>query len=195
MLLLVAEDREIEPFGECVDHRHADAVQPARYLIGIVVGRILELPARVELGHDHFGGGDALFGVNAGRDAATIILYRDRAIGVERDVDPVAMPGERFVDRVVGNLEHHMVEARSVVGIADIHAGAFADRVEALEHLDRIGAIVVGIGVFCHSEHIGIRLPERKQNGERGCAPPFIAGMAVCRYPCPFIIRKPGARW
>jgi hypothetical protein len=52
------------------------------------------------------------------------------------------MTGQGLVDRVVGNLEHHVVETRSIVGVADIHAGAFADGVEALEDLDRIGAVI-----------------------------------------------------
>jgi acetyl esterase/lipase len=70
---------------------------------------------------------------------------RDRAVGVEGDPDEVAMAGQRLVDRIVGDLEHHVVEARAVVGVADIHAGALADRVEALQHLDRIGAVVNGL--------------------------------------------------
>ena len=48
----------------------------------------------------------------------------DRAVGVQRDQDPVAMAGQRLVDRIVGDLEHHVVEARAVVGVADIHARA-----------------------------------------------------------------------
>ena len=65
--------------GQRVDHRHADAVQAARNLVGILV----ELPAGVELGHDHLGGGDAFFGVDVGRDAAAVVFDRDRAIGVQ----------------------------------------------------------------------------------------------------------------
>jgi hypothetical protein len=36
-----------------------------------------------------------------------------------------------------------VVETRAVVGVADVHAGAFADRIEAFEHLDGIGAVIV----------------------------------------------------
>ena len=52
------------------------------------------------------------------------------------------MAGERLVDRIVRDLEHHVVEARAVVGVADVHAGPLAHRVEALEDLDAVGAIV-----------------------------------------------------
>ena len=73
------------------------------------------------------------------------------------------MAGERFVDGIVRNLEHHVVEARAVVGVADIHAGPLAHRVEAVQHLDLVGAVdvVVGVvfGVFfgavCHAKDIG----------------------------------------
>ena len=167
MFLPVAPDGEVEPFAQRIDHRHANAVQAARYLIGIVVRRVFKLSARVQLGHDDFGSRHAFLGMDAGRDAAAIIFDRDRPIGVQRNVDPVAMPGQRLVNRIVRYLEHHVVQARSVVGVADIHAGAFAHCIKALEHLDRICAIVVGIGVTCHSEDIGICPPIGKQNGRR----------------------------
>ena len=80
MLLAGAPDGEIELGGECVDDGHADAVQAARHLVGVLV----ELPAGVELRHDHFGRRDAFALVDLGRDATAVILDRDRAIGVER---------------------------------------------------------------------------------------------------------------
>ena len=141
MLLAVAPDGEVEPFGERVDDADADAVEAAGDLVGIVVGRVLELTAGVELGHDDLGRRHALLGVDAGRDAAAVVLDRDRAVGVQLDEDAVAMAGERLVDRIVRNLEHHVVKARAVVGVADVHAGALAHRIEALEDLDAVGAI------------------------------------------------------
>jgi hypothetical protein len=44
--------------------------------------------------------------------------------------------GQRLVDGVVDDLVDHVVQARAVVGVADIHARALADGVEALQHLD-----------------------------------------------------------
>ena len=41
------------------------------------------------------------------------------------------MAGQRLVDGVVRNLEHHVVQARAIVGIADVHAGALAHGIEA----------------------------------------------------------------
>ena len=143
MLLAVAPDRQVQPFAERIDHRHADAVQPARHLVGVGVIGVVELAARMELRHDDLGRRHALARMDAGRDAAAIVGDADRPVGVQADVDPVAMPGQRLVDRIVGDLEHHVVQARPVVGIADIHARPLAHRVQALEHLDRGGVVVV----------------------------------------------------
>jgi hypothetical protein len=42
------------------------------------------------------------------------------------------MAGEGLGDGVVDDLEDHVVQPRAVVGVADVHAGALADRFEAL---------------------------------------------------------------
>ena len=49
--LLVAPDLDLERLGERVHHRDAHAVQAARDLVGLLV----ELAARVELGEHHLG--------------------------------------------------------------------------------------------------------------------------------------------
>ena len=71
------------------------------------------------------------------------------------------MAGQRLVDRIVRDLEHHVVEARPVVGVADVHSGPLAHRVEALEDLDALGVVIalirgIAVGVGCHSPDIGI---------------------------------------
>ena len=111
MLFAVAPDGEVEPFRQRVDDRDADAVEAARNLIGIVVAGVLELTAGVELGHDDLGRRNAFFGMDSGRNAAAIVLDRDRPVGVQLDENPVAMTCERLVDRIVADLEHHVVEA------------------------------------------------------------------------------------
>ena len=57
------------------------------------------------------------------------------------------MAGQRFVDGVVDDLIDHVMQARAVVGVADIHAGTLAHGIEALEDLDGIGAVFVEIGL------------------------------------------------
>ena len=161
MLFAVAPDGQLEPLAERIDDRHADPVKPARNLVRIILGGVLELSAGVELGHDDLGRRHAFAGVDAGRDSAAIVLHADRAVGVQGDHDPVAMAGQRLVDRIVRDFEHHVVEARPVVGVADVHSRALAHRIEALEDLDALGVVIaliraVLVGVGCHSPDIGI---------------------------------------
>src|SRR6185369_14121 len=93
MLFAVTPDGEVEPFAERVDDRHPDAVEAAGNFVGIVVTRVLELTASVELGHDDLGSRDPLFLMDVGRNAAAIIFDRDRPVGIQLDDDAVAVAG------------------------------------------------------------------------------------------------------
>jgi hypothetical protein len=64
---------------------------------------------------------------------------------VNDDVDPVAVPGEMLVDRVVDDLVHEVMQTAAVIGISDVHARAFANAFEALQNADRSG-VVIGLG-------------------------------------------------
>ena len=78
-------------------------------------------------------------------------------LSVTRDL--VGMAGKRLVDAVVDDLVHHVVQAGAVVGVADVHARALANRIEALEDLDRFGAVVaIALGDRFHLVHSGFRL-------------------------------------
>ena len=88
--------------------------------------------------------------MNVGGDAAAVVRHRHGTIGVERDRHRVTVARERLVNGVVGNLEHHMMQARSVLGVADVHARPFADGVKPLQDLDRIGAVFAGGRVAAH---------------------------------------------
>ena len=138
VLLAVAPDAQLEPARQRVHHRDADAVQAARHLVGVLV----ELSAGMQLGHDDLGRRNAFFLVDVGRDAAAVVAHRARAVGVQRDGHLGRMAGQRLVDRVVDDLVDHVVQARAVVGVADIHARPLAHRVEALQDLDRLRAVV-----------------------------------------------------
>src|SRR5690606_15819166 len=75
------------------------------------------------------------------RDAAAVVANRNAVVGVDLDVDVIGMAGQRLVDAVVHDLGDHVVQTRSVVGVADIHTGPFTDGFEALENLDGISAV------------------------------------------------------
>ena len=76
------------------------------------------------------------------RNAAAVVDDRDRAVDVNRDVDLIAEAGQRFVDRVVDDFVDEVMQPRRP-GRADVHRRALADRLEALEDLDLVGAVVV----------------------------------------------------
>jgi hypothetical protein len=67
---------------------------------------------------------------------------RIAAVFEDRDRDGVAVAGERLVDGVVDDLVDEVVEA-ALTGRADVHAGALAHRLEAFEHLDGVGPVLV----------------------------------------------------
>ena len=136
--LAVPPDAELQLLRQRVHHRHADAVQAARDLVGVLV----EFSAGVELGHDDLGGRNPLPLVDARRDAAAVILDRAGAVRVEDHRHLVIVAGKRLVDGVVDDLVDHVMEAGPVIGIADIHARTLAHCVEALQDLDRL--LVIG---------------------------------------------------
>src|SRR5690606_5593546 len=73
---------------------------------------------------------------------------RDRAIVVDGHHNLVGVPRQRLVDRVVDDLEHHVVQARAVVHVADVHARPLADGLEAAQDGDLAGVVpVVGAGL------------------------------------------------
>ncbi len=134
--LAVAADFQLQPGRQRVDHGNTDAVQAARNLVGVLV----ELSAGMKLRHDDLGGRDALV-VHVGRNAAPIVDHRHRTVGVERHGDEVGVARQRLVDGVVHHLVDHVMQARTVVGVADIHAGPLADGIQPLQNLDGIGAV------------------------------------------------------
>ncbi len=100
----------------------------------------------MELGHDDLGRADAFFLVDADRNAAAIVVHGAGPVRVQRHVDAVGMAGQRFVHRIVHHFIDHVMQARAVIGVADIHAGALAHGIQALEDLDAVGAVFVHIG-------------------------------------------------
>ena len=108
--LAVAEDLEVEVLGERVDAGDADAVQAGGDRVGVVV----ELAAGVQHREHHLGRGALLGRVHLGGDAAAVVDHADRVVDVDGDVDVLAVPGERLVDRVVDDLPDQLVQARVV---------------------------------------------------------------------------------
>ena len=156
VLLLVAAavlvDLDEQPLAERVDHADAHAVQTAGHLVALAA----ELAAGVQHGEHDLGRALALVragGVRIDRNAATVVVDAAAAVGQQRDADAGAEARHRLVDGVVDDLPDEVVETGQTGG-SDVHAGAFADRVETLQDLDVLGAVVgcwlVGVERHAH---------------------------------------------
>src|SRR6185295_8257248 len=129
--LAAARDLDLQPLAERVHHRDADAVQTA----GDLVGRVLEFAAGVEDRQHDLGRRFPRLLVRVNRDTAAVVTDRDRPVGVQNDLDRIAVTSQRLVHRVVDGLVHEVVQTVGP-GVADVHGGALADRLQALEDLD-----------------------------------------------------------
>ena len=121
----------------------AHAVQAAGHLVALAA----ELAACVQDGEHHLDGGDLLFRVLVDRDTAPVVVDRDRVVLMDPHLDLVAVSGERFVDGVVDDLVHQVVQAARARR-ADVHARTLADRLQALEDLNV--RTVVMVRFVCH---------------------------------------------
>src|SRR6266851_2890240 len=135
--LTVARHLDGQFVGQRIDYRDADAVQPARCLVGIAA----ELAAGMQ--HRQYDlqrrlGGELGMGVD--RDAAAVVAYREGVVDRELDLDPAGMAGDGFVHRVVDDFGGKMVKG-TLVGAANVHAWPPAHRLEPFEYFDVLGRI------------------------------------------------------
>ena len=128
ILGFIAPDGKLQPFRQGVDDRDAHAVQAARHFVSVaaVIG-VVEFAAGVKLGHDDLGRGNALFLMDVDGDAATVVADRYAGIRVDFYRNGGGVACQRLINSVIHHLIDHVVETRPIVGVTDIHAGAFAD--------------------------------------------------------------------
>ena len=95
---------------ERVHHRHADPVQAAGELVGLVG----EFAAGVQAREDQLRAAHLLLRVDVDRHAAAVVRDLERAVLVERDVDLLAVAGDRLIDAVVDDFVREVIGARGV---------------------------------------------------------------------------------
>lgn len=134
---------DVETCGEGVDDGGADAVQTA----GGGVRSAAELAARVELGHDDLDAGQAGPGLDVHGDAPAVVTHLHRAVVVEDHLDAVTDAREGLVHGVVDDLPQ-AVHQTAAVGRSDVHTGALAHGLEALED-EQVPRGVVGTVPVC----------------------------------------------
>ncbi len=114
MHLAVAPHHKPQPLRQGVDAAHTHAVQAAGDLVAVLV----ELAPGVQLGESDFGraalGLVLIVHLHAGRNAAAVVGHADGVVGVDGDDDVITKPGQGFVDGVVDDFEHQMMQAGAV---------------------------------------------------------------------------------
>ena len=120
--LPVLVDADLQPVGERVDDAGADAVQAA----GDLVAPAAELAARVQHGVDDLERGLSRLLLYIDGYAAAVIRDADDVPRLYDDLDIVAVARQRFVDGVVHDLVHEVVQTGGR-GRAYIHAGPEPD--------------------------------------------------------------------
>src|SRR4029453_11593615 len=68
-------------------------------------------------------------------NAAPVVADGDGTVRVQDDLDRIADAGQRLVDGVVDRLVHEVMQTVGA-GVADVHGGALADRLQPFEDLD-----------------------------------------------------------
>ena len=128
---------QAQRFGQGIHARHTHTVQTTRYLVAVLV----ELATCVQFGQGNFSrtalGLVLVIHLHTRRNATTIVSDADGVVTVDGDHNVIAMACQSFVNRVVHHLEHQVVQACSVGGISNVHAGAFSNRFESFQNLDR----------------------------------------------------------
>ena len=118
---------------------NAYAVQAAGYLIALAA----ELTAGMQDGQNDLYRGHFFFGVLIDGNAAAVVGNRDGIILMDGHVDFGAEPRKGLVDGIIHDLVHQVMQAARACG-ADVHAGAFADGLQAFKHLDVRAIVVAG---------------------------------------------------
>ena len=152
----------LEALRERVHDGGTHAVQAARNRVAATA----ELTARVEHREHELNGGLLLGGVHRHGDAAAVVDHAHAAILEDVHGDLTRVARERFVNRVINDLVHEVVQA-ALAGRTDVHAWAFANRLEAFEDRDVRG--VVMRCVFLGFAHEGISLMVNAGSVEPGC--------------------------
>ena len=85
--------------------------------------------------------------MHARRNAAAIVRHRHAAVDFQRDLDRLSIPGHVFIDAVIHDLIHEMVQAINA-GTADVHGRSFPNGFKALKHADLVRTVPTRLDVW-----------------------------------------------
>ena len=109
---------------------------------GYLVSPTTEFAAGMKDRKDNLYRRNTGFFLNADRNAATIIQYRDGIVFMDRDVNSVTVTGQSFIYRIIYNLINQVMKSpgRSA---ANIHTRSLPDRFQPFQDLNLV------CSVFC----------------------------------------------
>src|SRR5207248_2061147 len=110
VFLTGALDPALEVLRQRIHYRDADAVQAAGELV-VLVG---EFGAGVQPREYELGSAHLLLGMDVDRHATAVILHLQRSVLEQRDVDLLAVAGDRLIDAVVDDLVREVIGALGV---------------------------------------------------------------------------------
>jgi len=137
VLVAVATDFHLQPFGEGIGAGDTHPVQSAGDLIAVAPA---ELGARVQGGHYYFQSRPFLLGVHINRDASAIVSYLNDVAGVDDQFNPVTFLREDLINSIVNDFVNNMMQTTDA-GIAYVHSGMSPDGIQALKHLNLFGGV------------------------------------------------------
>ena len=142
MLNAMAPDAHLHPLRQRIDHRRADAMQATGHLIRVLI----ELAAGMQSSEHDLSGRNTLLQVDVRRDASPIVANCDAAVTVQGQFDLGCVTCLDLVHRVIDDFECHVMQAGTIIGIADIHSWAAPDGIQSFQDGDR--RRIVRISVF-----------------------------------------------
>ena len=143
MEVAFSSDHHLHPFGQGVDYGNTYAVEAA----GNGVAVAAEFAAGMKDGKHYFHGGLAGF-VHSCRNAAAVIGDGAAAVVIQGDFDVSAVACQRFIDTVIHDFIHQMVQAPGGGG-TDVHAGAEAHGFQSFQYSYILRAVIALAIFFC----------------------------------------------
>ena len=144
--LALPANGELELLGQRVNNRHSHPVQTTRHFITVVV----ELSAGMQHGHDDFSSRDP-FLMHLGRYPTAIVRHGDGFSDMDSDFDGVTVSCQGFINRIIHQLEDHMVQPGTIISVSDVHTRSLSNRIKAFEHLNAVRVIVRRV-LFAHGD-------------------------------------------
>ena len=75
--------------------------------------------------------------VDIDRNASAIVPNGDGFIRMDGHGDIFAIARQSLIDSVINYFENHVMQARSIIGVTDIHTGTLSNGIQSFEDFDR----------------------------------------------------------